>query len=218
MLMSTPRVLFPKKDFASESSAAYATKEFFDPAKSYMAYFSANKAYEGKTVSEIGAMNHERPEKALMRIVREAEEKGGVSMIAATSMAEEDVVNFMTWPNSNIGSDGSIGGHPRGHGTFTRVLGKYVREKKMMSIETAIYKMTGLTAEHIGIRKRGLVQPGYFADLVLFDAATVNDNATISNPTALSDGIDKVWVNGKLVFSDKKATKVYPGMFVKRGM
>ena len=217
MWMSTPRVLFPKKDFSNESSAAYATKEFFDPARSYMAYFSANKAYEGKTVSEIGVMNHESPEKALIRIVREANEKDDISMIAATSMAEEDVTNFLTWPNSNIGSDGSIGGHPRGHGTFTRVLGKYVREKKIMSIETAIYKMTGLTAEHIGIRKRGLIQPGYYADLVLFDPVTVNDNATISNPTALSDGIEKVWVNGKLVFSEKAATKVYPGMFVKRG-
>ena len=78
--------------------------------------------------------------------------------------------------------------------------------------------MTSLAAEHVGIKDRGVVAPGYFADLVLLDAATVKDNATIADPTALSDGILKVWVNGKMVYRDKATTQQYPGMFIKRGI
>lgn len=217
MWMSTPRVLFPKKDFNNEESAIFATKQLFDPAQSYITNFSANKSFEGKTITEIGQMNQESPAKTLMRIVREAEEKDGTSVIAATSMSEEDVINFLAWPNSSICSDGSVGGHPRGHGSFPRVLGKYVREQKIMSLETAIYKMTGLAAENTGIKNRGIVTSNYYADLVLFDHETVKDNATIANPTALSDGILMVWVNGKVVFKDGKATNVFSGKFVKRG-
>ena len=85
-----------------------------------------------------------------------------------------------------------------------------------MSWEEAINKMTGLAAEHTGITSRGIIAPGYFADLVLIDPATVKDNADIQNPTALSDGILKVWVNGVLVYKDKNTLQKYPGEFVAR--
>ena len=83
-----------------------------------------------------------------------------------------------------------------------------------MSWETAIHKMTGQAAEHTGIRNRGLLVPGYFADMVLIDPATLKDNASIEQSKALSDGISMVWVNGVLVYQDKQSTKQYPGMFV----
>jgi N-acyl-D-aspartate/D-glutamate deacylase len=86
-----------------------------------------------------------------------------------------------------------------------------------MPIETAVYKMTGLAAENVGIKNRGIIKSGYFVDLVLFDPETIKDNATILNPTALSDGILMVWVNGKVVFKEGKATNVFSGRFVKRG-
>ncbi|MEJ0103194.1 MAG: serine hydrolase [Bacteroidota bacterium] len=208
---STPRVLFPKKDFTNPESALYATQELFDPAASIMTHFPANRKYEGKTISEIAAMNNETPPQALMRVIRE----GGGS-IAGASMQEGDIVNFLKWNNTTICSDGSNGGHPRGYGAFARVLGRYVREQKIMSLETAVYKMTGLTAEHLGIQDRGMIEPGYFADLVLFDPATIIDNSTFTDSKALSSGIAIVWVNGKIVYQDKKPTHEYPGVFISR--
>jgi N-acyl-D-amino-acid deacylase len=212
MWSSTPRVLFPKKDFTNPASALYATEELFDPSASVITHFPANKEYEGKTVTEIGKMNNETPSQALMRIIKESEEKGAA--IAGASMSDDDVVNFLKWNYTNVCSDGAGGGHPRGYGAFTRVLGRYVREKKIMPLETAIYKMTGLTAEHLGITDRGLVMPHYYADLVLFDPATVTDNSTFTDSKALSSGIEMVWVNGKLVYHNKQTTHEHPGMFV----
>ena len=208
---STPRVLFPKKDFTNPESALYATQELFDPAASIMTHFPNNPKYEGKTITEIAAMNNETPPQALMRVIRD----GGGS-IAGASMQETDIVNFLSWSNTSICSDGANGGHPRGYGAFTRVLGRYVREQKIMPLEIAVYKMTGLTAAHLGIQSRGLITSGYFADLVLFDAATIGDNATMTSPMALSSGIDIVWVNGKIVFQQRQSTKEHPGMFVSR--
>ena len=214
MWSSTPRVLFPKKDFENLASAEFATRELFDPASSVMTNYPPNKTYEGKTVTEIGKLNNETPAQALLRIVRETEETG--SSIVATSMSEVDISNFIDWEHSNICSDGTISGHPRGHGTFTRVLGKYVREQKLMPLETAIYKMTGLTAEHVGIKGRGVIMRGNFADLVLFDPATIIDKATITNSTALSTGVEYVWVNGKLVYRNQVAQPNFPGRFIAR--
>jgi N-acyl-D-aspartate/D-glutamate deacylase len=132
-------------------------------------------------------------------------------------MSETDISNFLKWPYSSICSDGASEGHPRGHGAFTRFLGKYVRDEKLMPLETAIFKMTALAAEHVGILDRGLIAPGFCADLVLFDPATVNDKATIREPKALSTGINRVWVNGQEVFGQQKAIPNFPGQFVKRG-
>ncbi|MES1218821.1 MAG: serine hydrolase [Bacteroidota bacterium] len=214
MWSSTPRVLFPRKDFTNPASALYATEELFDPSASVMTHFPANKNYEGKTVTEIGVMNNESPSQALMRLIKEGEEKGG--SIAGASMSDDDVINFLKWNYTNICSDGADGGHPRGYGAFTRVLGRYVREKKIMPLETAVYKMTGLTAEHLGITDRGFIRPGCYADLVLFDPATVSDNSTFTDSKALSSGIEIVWVNGKIVYQHKQATHAHPGMFVGR--
>ena len=85
-----------------------------------------------------------------------------------------------------------------------------------MSLETAVYKMTGLAAEHLGITDRGIIAPGYFADLVLFNPSTVQDRATVQHPDALSSGIEKVWVNGQLVYAAQKPTGQFPGVFIQR--
>jgi N-acyl-D-amino-acid deacylase len=214
MWSSTPRVLFPKKDFDNAASALYATQELFDPSASVITYFPANKIYEGKSVSEVAALNKETDAQALIRIVREEDGKGAA--IAGASMLEDDVMNFLNWNYTNVCSDGVGGGHPRGYGAFTRVLARYVREKKLMPLETAVYKMTGLTAEHLGIKDRGVITPYNFADLLLFNPATVKDNATMTNPKELSGGIEIVWVNGKIVYRNQKPTGKYPGRFISR--
>ncbi|MBN8652620.1 MAG: serine hydrolase [Cytophagales bacterium] len=216
MWNSTPRVLFPKKDFENLASAEFATRELFDPAASVMVRYTPQPAWQGKTVSEIAAINKETSAQALLRIIRESAAPEQGATIVAKSMSETDISNFMKWPYTSICSDGTMRGHPRGHGSFTRVLGKYVREEKLMSLETAIQKMTSLAAENVGIKNRGLIVPGYFADLVLFNPETVIDNATIENPTALSTGIEYVWVNGKLVYQNQKAVENYPGVLLKR--
>ncbi|MBX2913997.1 MAG: serine hydrolase [Cyclobacteriaceae bacterium] len=216
MWNSTPRVLFPKKDFENLASAEFATRELFDPAASVMVRYSPQPAWQGKTVSEIAAINKESSAQTLLRIIRESAAPEQSATIVAKSMSETDISNFMKWPYTSICSDGTMRGHPRGHGSFTRVLGRYVREQKLMPLETAIQKMTSLAAENVGLKNRGLIAPGYFADLVLFNPETVIDHATIENPTALSTGIESVWVNGKLVYADQKPVTNYPGVLIRR--
>ncbi|MEJ1240208.1 serine hydrolase [Chryseolinea sp. T2] len=210
--VSTPRVLFPKKDFTNEVSARYATDELFDPSQSVILAFDGKPAYVGKTFKQIATMNNESESATLMRIIRESESDGAT--MAGASMSEEDISNFLKWEHSNVCSDGYAGGHPRGYGSFPRVLGYYGREKKLFPLETAIYKMTGLSAEHLGISDRGVLAQFNYADMVLFNPAIVKDNATMKDPSALSTGIEIVWVNGRIVYMNHQTTHSLPGMFV----
>lgn len=213
---STLRVLFPKKDFDNLASAEFAVTQLIDPTRSIVSRFGAQPAYAGKTLSAIAQMRGEAVAKTLMYLVAEAERTDQTESIIGASMADQDVINLLRWPHTNVCSDGTHRSHPRGHGAFTRVLARYVREKKALGLEEAVHKMTGLSAEHLGLQGRGLIAPGYFADLVLFDPKTVQDNATFQNPTALSTGIERVWVNGKVVFAGGKSTKEFPGQLLKR--
>ncbi|MFN8357769.1 MAG: serine hydrolase [Spirosomataceae bacterium] len=221
---STLRVLFPNRDYTNPASAELAVSQLCDPDKSVVVRFAPNKAYAGKTLSQIAALRKESPAQTLMALIAQAadfEEKNpdfdeGIEAIMGKSMDEADVTNFLNWSQTNICSDGAWRGHPRGHGAFTKLLSTYVRERNVMPLETAIYKMTGLSAEHLGLSNRGLIQPGYYADLVLFNPKTVKDNASIQNATALSSGIEKVWVNGELVYQSQQSTGVFSGRFLKR--
>ena len=221
---STLRVLFPNRDYTNLKSAEFAVNQLFDPEKSLLLDYLPNPEYSGKSVLEVAALRKERPAETLMYLIAAASEfdekhpdfPGNAEGIMGKSMDEPDVESFLAWPHTNICSDGSWGGHPRGYGAFTRVLGRYVRDRKIMPLETAIYKMTGLTAEHLGIGDRGIIAPGYFGDLVLFDPATVQDRATVEHPDALSSGIEKVWVNGQPVYEAQKPTGQFPGVLIKR--
>jgi N-acyl-D-amino-acid deacylase len=221
---STLRVLFPGKDFDNLASAEMATKQLFDPSASYLMQYAPIPSYKGKSVTEIGIERNESPAQALMSLIKIAEDfknanpnySGGIEAIAGKAMSEEDVKVFMAWPESIICSDGNAGGHPRGYGAFTRVLGKYVREDKVLPLEKAIYKMTGQSADFFGFKDRGRIAVGHFADLVLLDPNTVIDQANIKNSKALSTGIDMVWVNGTLVYQAQQSTGKQPGVLIKR--
>jgi N-acyl-D-amino-acid deacylase len=223
---STLRVLFPARDYTNMASAQLAVTQLFDPSASYIVQYAPNKSYVGKTLAAIAKERNETDAQALMSLVAIAADfkeknpgyKGSIEAIAAKSMSEADVAKFIAWPYSVICSDGNAGGHPRGYGSFTRVLGKYVRDEKIIDLSTAIHKMTGQTAAYLGIQDRGVIAPGKKADLVLFDPATVKDNATILNSKALSDGIEMVWVNGMLVYKDHQATGNRPGVLLKRAL
>ena len=221
---STLRVLFPKRDYTNAASAEFAVTQLFDPAGSVLVRFAPNAAYAGKTIAEISKMRNEKPAQTLMALIAQAGDfetknpnyKGSIETIMGKSMSETDIANFLAWPYTGICSDGGWGGHPRGYGAFTRVLGNYVRNTKTLSLEMAVYKMTALTAESLGLQNRGLIKTGYFADLVLFDPNTVKDNANIQNSTALSLGIEKVWVNGQLVYQNQQPTGQFSGVFIKK--
>jgi len=132
-------------------------------------------------------------------------------------MAEQDVARIMADPACMIGSDGLPGAvkpHPRLWGTFPRVLSKYVRQEGVLTIESAIHKMTGLSAKTFGFIDRGLLQPGYKADLVLFDPETVHDTATYDRPDVPASGIVLVLVNGIPVWRDESHCGNFPGKFL----
>ncbi|MCC7428653.1 MAG: D-aminoacylase [Alphaproteobacteria bacterium] len=135
-------------------------------------------------------------------------------------MDEADVQRIIAHPRSMIGSDGlphDAHPHPRLWGTFPRVLGHYARELGIVAMEDAVRKMTSLPAAEFGIADRGTVRPGAYADLVLFDAATVKDSATFERPTEPAAGIVETWVNGRSVWRDGAATGERPGRLLRRG-
>ena len=220
---STLKVLFPDKQYTNIKSAQLAVDKLFEPDSSMLVRFLPDSSYEGKTIGEISRIRNEKPARTLIALIAMAkryseinENAGGVEAIAGKAMSEADVKTFTRWRHSNICSDGNAGRHPRGFGSFTRVLGKYVREEQILSLPEAIYKMTGMTAAHLGFTDRGLIKPGYYADLVLFDPSSVSDKATLQQSDALSSGIETVWVNGQSVFEKQKATRIYPGMLVRK--
>ncbi|MFM7708831.1 MAG: amidohydrolase family protein, partial [Gammaproteobacteria bacterium] len=148
---------------------------------------------------------------AYMRLVRETMGElvagGEMESIIGTSMSEEDVRWFVAHPQIAFCIDGELhGAHPRGAGTFPRILGRYVREQGALSLEAAVHKMTGLAARYIGLTDRGRIAPGLVADLVLFDPATVIDNATVEDPEAPPTGIVAVMNAGEWVVDGGQPT------------
>jgi N-acyl-D-aspartate/D-glutamate deacylase len=130
-------------------------------------------------------------------------------------MSEDDVRTVMAHPTTMIGSDGipTTGGkpHPRLYGTFARVLGHYVRDDPVLSLEQAVHRMTGMPAAKFGLTGRGTIAPGAYADMVLFDPATVDDVATYDSPREHPAGISHVWVNGTAVVAAGVQTGARPG-------
>jgi N-acyl-D-amino-acid deacylase len=135
------------------------------------------------------------------------------------SIAEDDMRRILRHPATMIGSDGLPNDprpHPRLWGTFPRVLGRYSRDEKLLSLAEAVHKMTGMPAQRFGLEGRGLIREGCFADLVLFDPEKVTDTATFTDPVQPAKGIAGVWVNGVLAWTDQGSTGSRNGRFVAR--
>jgi N-acyl-D-amino-acid deacylase len=182
-----------------------------------------NQVLEGLTVAQIAEQLSTEPLEAIFRLF--TEERGALSMIVF-SMDEDEVIEIMQHPAGMIGSDGcSVAPygptgtrkvHPRFYGTFPRVLGRYVREKKVLSLERAVHKMTGLPARKLQFSDRGLLKKGFQADIVVFDENLIADTATFENPHQYPAGIPFVLVNGQVVISNGEHTGKLPGKFLKR--
>jgi N-acyl-D-amino-acid deacylase len=221
---STMTVLFPERNFEDRAAAEFALRELVTPEGLRLSSYEPNRAYIGKTLAEIAKLREQDPVTTYLALIAEsqrfAQKKGegaSVESVIGTSMREEDIRALLAWRHANVCSDGSLhSGHPRGYGSFPRVLARYGRDEKLFSWEKAVEKASLLGATHVGIRDRGAIAPGYFADLVLLDPARLRDNATTEQPELLASGVERVWVNGVEVFHDGAPTGQHPGRPVLR--
>jgi N-acyl-D-amino-acid deacylase len=175
----------------------------------------ANQDLVGKNLQEIGEMRGKNPFDAAFDLLLEEENAVGMVDFYGT---EEHVIRFLTRPEQNVCTDGLLGGrpHPRVFGSFPRVLGKYVREEKALTLEDAIRKMTSKPAEVFGFERRGSLQAGNFADIVVFNADTIVDKGTFVDPAQFPVGIEHVLINGRTVLSAGKYNRELAGKVLRR--
>jgi len=181
-----------------------------------------NRQYAGKRLSEIASARGQHWVDAMIDLI--ADEGHSIGTIYF-KMSEENLALQLRQPWVKVSTD--AGGidpawaaergptHPRAYGTYTRVLGKYVREEKVLALEDAVRKMSSAVADRLSLRDRGLLRNGHFADVVVFDPETVGDRATFADPHHLSVGVRDVWVNGARVLADGAHTDAKPGVFVR---
>jgi N-acyl-D-amino-acid deacylase len=193
-----------------EMLAQLASYKFPNYSYAVVANYPSDTSLNGKNISEINKlMGRKAKAKFEAETIMDMVEKGGAQMVY-NSMNEVDVINIMKYPFSMFGADAGVPvpgrgmPHPRGYGTNARVLGKYVRDEKVITMEDAIRRMSSLAAQKFGLSDRGLLLPNYAADIVIFSEAEVNDKATFQKPHAYSTGFKYVLVNGELVVENEK--------------
>ncbi|MCI0693651.1 D-aminoacylase [candidate division KSB1 bacterium] len=190
-----------------------------DYSHAFVASYRPDTTFNGKSITEItkqnrGKKNAEAQAEQIIEMYLTSENRIGM---VYHGMSEKDVDYIIQQPFCMVASDAGViemgrgVPHPRGYGNNARVLGKYVREKKLLGLEEAIRKMTSLPAQTFGFWDRGLIREGFAADLVIFDARKVADQATFENPHQYATGIRCVLVNGKMVVSEGKHTGARPG-------
>ncbi|MGA9583026.1 MAG: D-aminoacylase [Allosphingosinicella sp.] len=214
------RVLAEMRSGESEDSALVVN----EPSKVLLLGFKnpALKPLTGKTLEEVARERGKTAEETAADLIVE---DGSRIQVAYFSMSEDNVRRAVALPWMSFGSDASAQApegvflksstHPRAYGNFARVLGKYARDEKVVTLQDAIRRMTSFPASNLGIRDRGALKPGYFADLAIFDPATIRDNATFPRPQRYATGMRHVFVNGVQVLKDGEHTGATPGRFVK---
>jgi len=196
-----------------------------------VARYRPNPSYNGRTISEINRMveRSEGTDNEIQTILDMMVEGGAAGVTQGASMvyhymSEVDVDTILRYPNAAVASDGSIftfgsgSPHPRSYGTNARVLSNYVRERNVLTLEDAVRRMTSLPARTFSFHDRGIIRPGFVADLVLFDPDRVTDKATFEDPHQYSEGFDYVVVNGVVAVADGEISDERGGQFVKHGV
>jgi dihydroorotase/N-acyl-D-amino-acid deacylase len=188
-----------------------------DPQNVVIGLCEWDRSLEGKSLAEILTdRGIDVTLASAAELTMEIIERGGARAIYH-AMDEADVERIMQHPVTAIGSDGGVSvfgqsvPHPREYGTFARVLGRYVRERGVLTLEEAVRKMSGATAQRLGLQDRGILREGLFADIAVFDPARVRDRATFSEPHQYAEGVEYVLVNGTLVVDGGQHTGARPG-------
>jgi N-acyl-D-amino-acid deacylase len=176
----------------------------------------------GRTLASVAAERKQAPEDTILDLILEDQSRVGTVYFL---MSEENIAKQLRKPWVSLGSDGgsmapegvflASNPHPRAYGNVARLLGKYVRDEKVITLEDAVRRLSGLPAENLGLERRGLLKAGYFADLAIFDPATIADRATFEKPHQYSVGMKHVLVNGQVVLKDGEHTGATPGRALK---
>jgi N-acyl-D-amino-acid deacylase len=209
---STPRVLVPNKQYDDPASVKRGLDDIGGAKNVQITRWSAYPQYVGKRLDEMARAEGITDIEAYVRFAKDDQ----AGMIGH-AMIEDDLKVFYQQPWVMVASDGGIANnHPRGAGTFPRVLGRLVRDQGWMTLPDAIRKMTTMPAARMGLKDRGRIAVGHKADLVLFDPQTVIDHSTFEQPRALATGISRVWVNGAVVWTGAAASGAFPGRVLTR--
>ncbi len=207
-----------KQRMIADMAAELNKNVFQDYSYAVVAYCSHDTSLNGLNIHEIN-LKWNRPHtiESEINTILDITDKGGAQMVFH-QMTEEDVRNIMRSPYNMIGADAGVPiygrgvPHPRAYGTNARVLGKYVREEKIISLEEAIRRMTSLPAQKFGFKDRGLLREGFKADIVIFDPEKVIDKATYKLPHAYSEGFSEVIVNGKVTIQNQQHVGIKAGV------
>ncbi len=198
-----------KEKIIRDMLAQLKKNKYKDYSHAVVAHYRADSSYNGKSITEINRMKGRKGGlKREVLTVIDMVDAGGAQMIYH-SMHEDDVRHFLKYPYNMVGADAGVSNgkgmpHPRGYGSNARILAKYVRDEKLIPLEEAIRRMTSLAAQKFGLADRGLLHEGMAADILVFDAAAVQDKSTFSQPHQFSEGFRYVLVNGQLVIEEGK--------------
>jgi len=209
---SNLKVLVPNRQWTDRASVKEALADVGGGRNVQITRLPKYPHYVGRRLDDIARSEGVSEVDLYIRLVQDGE-----AGVIGHTMIEEDMRTFYRQPWTMIASDGGVGmSHPRGAGTFPRVLGRFVRDEKWLSLPEAIRKMTALPAARLGLTDRGRIAVGMKADLVLFDAATIVDRSTFEEPQLLSRGVRHVFVNGVQVWDHDHSTGVRPGRVLVR--
>ncbi len=210
-------ILMPERNYSDRAAAEFGLSSIAAPSSITISDYEGEPSFIGKTLQELADEKNMDPVDLMMQLLQRAEKDYLNERVIGRNIGREDIETFMKWPFTAITTDGGIDdSHPRGQGTYARVLATYVRGNQVLTLAEAIRKMTSLPARNLGITDRGILKQGLAADLVLFDPSTVQDHASFENSLQYSTGIDAVWVNGELVWDKGSVTSARPGRVIRR--
>ena len=212
-------VIIPTREWGNRALWETGLKEIGGAGNVLLSRYEPDPAWQGKTIAEISKLTSKDPVTVIQEIVAKTHgDKPAGESVVVTAMQERDLKALIAHPRVMFCTDGGLrGSHPRGAGSYPRVLGKYVRDEKVLPLEEAVRKMTSFPAWRMGLRDRGALKPGKKADVVLFDPKTVRDTATPKDPRSAPVGLTDVLVNGVPVLQGGKLTGARPGQVLKRG-